>query len=202
MCYDYFIMDGMNIEFQVEQKVVYPSQGVGKITSIENRNFKNNTILYYIVYFEVSDMVSMIPVGKARELGLRPIVSPEEAERALRFIGEKYEPTPTPDWKLRYQANLDMLKRGDIMDIATIVRSLYHRSQVKDLPIMERKLYDSALKLIEDEISFSLQKQKEEIDKMIFEQLECTKPDIIEEDGVDMSGDTEEIEGIDMDVNE
>jgi CarD family transcriptional regulator len=168
--------DLVHTEFHVDQQVVYPSQGVGKIKAIENKNFKGAQTPYYVIYFEVSDMISMIPVEKAYELGIRPIVSPEEAKEALDFISEKYDPIPS-DWKLRYQLNLDLLKKGKIMDIAAIVRSLYHRSQIKELPIMERKLYDSAKKLMEDEIAFSLNKTHEDVERMIFEQLECTVSD-------------------------
>jgi CarD family transcriptional regulator len=113
----------------------------------------------------------MVPVDKAFELGIRSIVPRDEALKALELIGEDYEPIPS-DWKLRYQMNLDLLKKGSVKDIATIVRSLYHRSKVKELPILERKLYDSALKLLEDEVSFSLRKPKEEVENMIFTRLE------------------------------
>ena len=157
--------------FQVEQKVVYPSQGVGIIKSIEEKLFKDKKILYYMIYLEVSDMTIMVPVGKAESLGIRPIVAKDEALKALDLMGEDYDPIPS-DWKLRYQMNLDLLKKGSIADIASIVRSLYHRSKVKELPILERKLYDSALKLLEDEISISLKKSKEEIQNMIFSKLE------------------------------
>jgi CarD family transcriptional regulator len=157
--------------FQVNQKVVYPSQGVGIILSIEEKDFKNEKILYYVIYLEVSDMTIMVPVEKAEGLGIRPIVPGEEAQKALELIGEDYEPIPS-DWKLRYQMNLDLLKKGSITDIAMIVRSLYHRSKVKELPILERKLYDSALKLLEDEISYSLHKNREEVENLIFTRLE------------------------------
>jgi CarD family transcriptional regulator len=157
--------------YQVEQKVVYPSQGVGVVRSIEEKTFKEEKILYYVIYLEVSDMTVMVPVNKAEELGIRPIVPKDEALRALEFISEDYEPIPS-DWKMRYQMNLDLLKKGSVMDIATIVRSLYHRSKVKELPILERKLYDSALKLLEDEVSYSLRKPKEEVENMIFTRLE------------------------------
>jgi CarD family transcriptional regulator len=158
--------------FQVEQKVVYPSQGVGIIRSIEEKLFKEKKILYYMIYLEVSDMTIMVPVNKAEALGIRPIVAKDEAMKALDLMSEDYEPIPS-DWKLRYQMNLDLLKKGSVMDIAAIVRSLYHRSKVKELPILERKLYDSALKLFEDEISYSLRKPKEEVETMIFTRLEC-----------------------------
>jgi len=158
-------------KFIIDQRVVYPSQGVGIIKSIEEKSFKNNKILYYIVYLEVSDMTIMVPVDKAVELGIRPIVAKDEALKALELISEDYEPIPS-DWKLRYQMNMDLLKKGSVLDIATIVRSLYHRSKVKELPILERKLYDSALKLLEDEVSCSLRKPKEEVENMIFSRLE------------------------------
>jgi CarD family transcriptional regulator len=157
--------------FQVDQKVVYPSQGVGVIKSIIQKKFKDSKIPYYVIYLEVTDMTIMVPVDRAVELGIRPTVSRDEAMRALELISEDYEPIPS-DWKMRYQMNLDLLKKGSIKDIASIVRSLYHRSKVKELPILERKLYDSALKLLEDEVSISLRKSKDEVENMIFSRLE------------------------------
>jgi CarD family transcriptional regulator len=158
--------------FQVNQQIVYPSQGVGIIMAIQEKDFKNQKVLYYTIYLEVSDMTIMVPVDKAEELGIRAIVPQEEAQRALELISEEFEPIPS-DWKLRYQMNLDLLKKGSVLDIASIVRSLYHRSKVKELPILERKLYDSALKLLEDEISFSLNKPKDEVESLIFARLEA-----------------------------
>ena len=157
--------------FQVDQKVVYPSQGVGVIRSIIQKKFKDSKIPYYVIYLEVTDMTIMVPVDRAVELGIRPTVSRDEAMKALELISEDYEPIPS-DWKMRYQMNLDLLKKGSIRDIASIVRSLYHRSKVKELPILERKLYDSALKLLEDEVSISLRKTKDEVENMIFSRLE------------------------------
>jgi CarD family transcriptional regulator len=157
--------------FQVEQKVVYPSQGVGVIRSIVGKEFKNETIPYYEIYFEVSDMTIMVPVDKAESQGIREIVSQEGAQQALELISEDYEPIPS-DWKLRYQMNLDLQKKGSAMDIASIVRSLYHRSKVKELPILERKLYDSAKQLLVDEVSCSLHKPKDEVEALIFARLE------------------------------
>ena len=157
--------------FQVDQKVVYPSQGVGVIKSIVQKKFKDSKIPYYVIYIEVTDMTIMVPVDKAFGLGIRPTVSRDEAMKALESIKDDYDPIPS-DWKMRYQMNLDLLKKGSIRDIASIVRSLYHRSKVKELPILERKLYDSALKLLEDEVSISLRKSKEEVESMIFSRLE------------------------------
>lgn len=157
--------------FEVNQKIVYPSQGVGTILEVRERKFKNDSLLYYVIYLEVSDMTVMVPVSKCDDLGIRAIVSPEEAQKALDMMGEEFE-SITSDWKQRYQQNLDLLKKGTVTDIASIVRCLYHRSKVKELPILERKLYDSTRKLLEDEISIALGKTPKEIEAIIHAKLE------------------------------
>jgi CarD family transcriptional regulator len=156
--------------YKLHEQIVYPLQGVGLIHTIEKRPFRDQTLLYYIIYLEVSDMTVMVPVDKADELGIRPIVGRKEAQKALALLAEEHEPV-TADWKLRYQMNLELLKKGSTQDIATVVRTLYRRSTVKELPILERKLYDSALKLLIDETSLSLEKTKDEMEKLIFGQM-------------------------------
>lgn len=161
----------MDTKFNIEQKVVYPSQGVGVVKEIFEKQFKEEKILYYKIYIEASDMIVMVPVSKADELGIRQIVSAEEAQEALNLLSDEFEPI-TSDWKLRYQMNLDLLKKGTVKDIATIVRCLYNRSKVKELPILERKLYDSAKKLLEDEISYALGRNVKDVEAEIHTKLE------------------------------
>jgi len=161
--------------FQEKQHVVYPLQGVGRIDSVEERDFQGDKLLYYVIYLDVTDMTVMVPVDKAEELGIRAIVPSKEANKALKLISEEYEPV-TADWKMRYQMNLDLLKQGSVTDIATVVRTLYHRSKIKELPILERKLFDSALRLLVDEVSFSLDKPKPEVEQIVFSKLETEHP--------------------------
>ena len=164
------LMDS-NTKFKLNQQIVYPSQGVGKVIEIFEKTFNDTKLLYYKIYLEVSDMIVMVPVNKAEELGIRSIVSAEEAQKAIELLSDNSEPI-TSDWKLRYQMNLDLLKKGSIADIAAIVRCLYNRSKIKELPILERKLYDNAKKLLEDEISFALEISTKEAESMIHAKLD------------------------------
>ena len=158
-------------EYKVKQQIVYPSQGVGVITEIFEKEFNDEKTLYYKIYLEVSDMVVMVPVNHAKDLGIRAIVEAKEAKKALNILSEDFEPI-TSDWKLRYQMNLDLLKKGTIADIAKIVRCLYNRSKIKELPIQERKLYDNARKLLIDEISIALGKDEKDVEAMVHAKLE------------------------------
>ncbi len=174
----------IDFPFQKNEQVVYPLQGVGEVTDIVEIPFKGSPVPYYVIYLPVSDMTVKIPVAKAIELGIRAIVPKKRAQAALDLFTEPGEPIPQ-DWKMRYQMNLDLLKRGAIEDIASVVRTLYQRKKVKELPIMERKLYDSALQLLVDEASFSLAISKSEVEEIVFSKLEVEAEVAEEEPDVD-----------------
>lgn len=167
--------NGKGTTFEVGQHVVYPIQGVGTIQEILELSFKGEDVLYYVIYIPVSDMTVKVPVDRAEQLGIRAIVPREESEKALTMFSEDFEPIPA-DWKMRYQMNLDLLKQGSVHDIASVVRTLYQRKKVKELPIMERKLYDSALQLFVDEVSFSLDLSPAEVEELVFRKLEENAP--------------------------
>ena len=164
-------MSEENLAFSIGQQIVYPSQGVGKITDIYDQKVDGKNVTYYEIHIDVSDMDVLVPVENAPKVGIRAIVSAEEAKAALESLSEDIGPV-TSDWKLRYQMNLDLLKKGSVSDIASIVRCLYHRSKVKELPIQERKLFDSARKLMEDELSFAMGISLKEAEDMLHAKLE------------------------------
>lgn len=157
--------------FSENQYIVYPLQGVGKIEKLQERMFKGENLLYYVIYLDESEMTLMVPVDKAEELGIRAVISKTNANKALKILSEEDDSSIT-DWKLRYQTNIDLLKTGDTINIAKVVRMLYRRSKLKELPILERKLYDNALSLLRNELSISLELSKDDTDQLLFSTME------------------------------
>lgn len=158
-------------EFKIGEHVVYPLQGVGIVREIKERQVKNQTRTYYVIYIDVSDMTVNVPVENAQTIGIRHLVSPQEAKAAIDSISGKFEPVNV-DWKARYQLNMNLIKEGSILSITKVVQGLYQRSKIKELPVQERKLYDNALRLLIDECSFSMNRNPEDIEKEIFIHLE------------------------------
>ncbi|AGT44383.1 CarD family transcriptional regulator [Treponema pedis] len=157
--------------FSVKEIVVYPGQGVGSVTEITKREIGGEVIDYYVIYLSESDMTVLVPVTGTERLGIRRIVTKAEAEGALKFLSEVFEPIPI-DWKARYQMNMDLFKSGEILNTASVVRSLYQRSKTKELPIQERKLYDSAYRIFQDEIAAAMKLSKSEAESLIHSHLE------------------------------
>ncbi len=157
----------INAVFKIGDSVVYPLQGVGCILAKEMRNTRE----YYRVQINSSDMDVLLPVDTAQSLGLRHLASATEARKAISSLSVRREMGRT-DWKQRLILNQELMKEGSMLAVAKVVNSLYHRSKVKELPVQERKLYDSALTLLVDESSSVLGIDQEEMKRKIFSKLE------------------------------
>ncbi len=157
--------------YEVGAKVVYPVHGVGIINSIEDKTVLGEKRSYYIIKLAISDMTVMIPINKSEQLGLRLVVSDRDVHKALKLI--KSEVTAMDeDWKTRYQHNFEKIKSGSILDVAEVVRNLFHRNKIKELSIMEKKLYENAYRLLIDEIAYVKDIEKEEVQNIVSEKLE------------------------------
>jgi CarD family transcriptional regulator len=156
--------------YEVGAKVVYPLHGVGEISSIEDKTVLGETRSYYIIKLAISDMTVMIPTHKSDDLGLRLVVNTKVAKQALKLI-EENSVQVDEDWKARYQHNFEKIKSGSIFDVAEVVRNLFHRNRIKELSIMEKKLYENAYRLLVDEISIVHDMTKEEVQSIVAEKL-------------------------------
>ncbi len=160
--------------YKVGSKVVYPLHGVGVISSIEDKEVLGEKRVYYIIKLSISDMTVMIPTNKSDELGLRRIVSDRDANKALKIVsGDTTD--MDEDWKSRYQHNFEKIKSGSIANVAEVVRNLFHRNKVKELSIMEKKLYENAYRLLIDEISYVKDIEKKDVQNLVSIGLEKRK---------------------------
>jgi CarD family transcriptional regulator len=66
------------------------------------------------------------------------------------------------------------MKSGSIFDVTEVVRNLFHRNKIKELSIMEKKLYENAFRLLVDEISYVKDLEKDEVQNILAERLESS----------------------------
>lgn len=166
--------------FKVGEKIVYPFHGIGEVKSIEKKEFKEELVPYYIIRIDTTGMVVMMPVENAEKLGIRKIVDKKTVMKALEVIDDEKTMKPS-DWKVRYQNYLELLKSGSIIDTAQVVKNLFFRSLIKELPLMEKKLYENAVKLLVDEAALALNENPDLVKKKLLQKL---KANVTEEEQV------------------
>ena len=124
--------------------MVYPSHGVGKITSLENQQIAGYDLKVFVISFEKDRMTLRLPVGKARSAGLRKLSSPTEMKAALAKLRGKTRAKRTM-WSRRAQEYEAKINSGDPASIAEVVRDLYRNAGQADQSYSERQIFQAAM---------------------------------------------------------
>ena len=152
--------------FQVGDKIVHPMHGAGVIDSIVQKKVNGVVRDYYVLKLPLNGMLVMIPTHNSEEIGVRPIVQGEEAERVIAAIpGIQVE--MTSNWNQRYRENMLRLKSGDLMEVARVVKGLSQRDGERGLSTGERKMLHSARQILISEIVLSQNASYEDVEKRI-----------------------------------
>ena len=152
--------------FQVGDKIVHPMHGAGIVDSIVQKKINGVVREYYILKLPVGGMLVMIPTENSEEIGVRPVINGEEADRVIAAI-PGIEVDMTSNWNRRYRENMLRLKSGDLLEVARVVKGLTHRDEVRGLSTGERKMLHSAKQILISEIVLSQNASYEDVEKRI-----------------------------------
>ncbi|HPE16931.1 MAG TPA: CarD family transcriptional regulator [Oscillospiraceae bacterium] len=152
--------------FRVGDKIVHPMHGAGIVDSITQRKIGGVKRDYYILKIPAGGMVVMIPTENSAEIGVRPVIGRDEAERILSAMPD-IEVDMTPNWNRRYRENMLRLKSGDLLEVARVVKGLMLRDNERGLSSGERKMLHSAKQILISEIVLAQGSTYEEVESRI-----------------------------------
>ena len=137
--------------FQIGDKIAHPLHGAGVIDSIEQRRINGREREYFVMRLPVGEMRVMIPCDGCEEIGVRPIMSVEQLESLFSAIAD-IEISMTNNWNKRFRENMDRIKSGDLMEVAAVIKGLFHRESERGLSSGERKMLLSAKQILLSEL--------------------------------------------------
>ena len=123
--------------FSVEQLVVYPAQGVGRVERIETQVIGGASAAFFIVRILSNNVTLMVPVKNASNVGLRPLCSAEEGQAILESLKDRSDFTgyTGQNWNRRYREYSEKLKSGALSDVALRAqRAAAHRGKTRNCP--------------------------------------------------------------------
>ncbi|MCP1336173.1 CarD family transcriptional regulator [Futiania mangrovi] len=139
-------------EFSVNDHVVYPTHGVGRITSIEKQDIAGMSLELIVIYFEQEKMTLRVPTSKIASTGMRKLSSPSIVEDALQTLKGRARVKRTM-WSRRAQEYETKINSGDLISIAEVVRDLYRGAGQPEQSYSERQLYEAALDRLTREVA-------------------------------------------------
>ena len=152
--------------FKIGDKIAHPMHGAGIIQKIEERKIGQSIKKYFVLQLNTGGMTVMIPCDSCDSVGIRPIVDADEAELIIDSISE-IKTDMTQNWNQRYRENMLRIKSGDLVEVATVIKGLVERENVKGLSTGERKMLHSAKQILISEIVMSQNSSYEEVEMKI-----------------------------------
>jgi CarD family transcriptional regulator len=142
-------------ELEPGDRVVYPNQGVCRITGIESKEIAGQKLELVRMEREEDGAAVLVPKGKVPTIGLRKVASGDQIEGVFHYLAAQYD-DPELDWKVRHRDNADRLIAGGVLGVAEVVKGLHALSRIRPLPAKEREQYDNARHLLVHEVAVSL----------------------------------------------
>ncbi|MDW7644736.1 MAG: CarD family transcriptional regulator [Desulfuromonadales bacterium] len=142
--------------FKVGDKAVYPAQGVGVIEAIEAKEFAGQKHEFYVLRIVDSDMLIMVPVSNAGNVGLRGLIGKDQIPSLYDVLGDKQtDASGGVSWSRRQREYNEKIKSGDLFEVAEVLRELYLIKEGKELSYGEKKVLELARKLLVKEIALA-----------------------------------------------
>ena len=123
--------------------VVYPTHGVGKVTSVEIQEIVGHKLKLFVISFETERMTLRVPVSKATTSGLRKLSSCKMMDIAMEKLKGRARVKRTM-WSRRAQEYEAKINSGDPLAIAEVVRDLHRKAGQPDQSFSERQIFESA----------------------------------------------------------
>ncbi len=156
--------------FDIGDKIVYPMHGAGVIVAVEEKEILGAKKKYYIMKMPIGEMRVMVPVDNVEDIGIREIITDDEMDKVFTVLKGEQSDMPQ-NWNRRYRMNMEKIKSGDVYEIATVVRNLMIRDDIKGLSTGERKMLNNAKQMLISEIVLVLDAEQEHAEKLIDESV-------------------------------
>lgn len=152
--------------FNIGDKIVYPRHGAGVIEGIEEKEVLGEKCKYYVIRIVLGDMRVMVPLEKMEAQGIRAITSREKIDDIYNILsGETGSMCKT--WSKRYRENETKIRKGDIYEIAELVKNLTVADREKKLSTGEKRMLESAGQLLISELMLILDEPFESVEEMV-----------------------------------
>ena len=149
--------------YQTGDTVVHPRHGVAKVQGTATRGKDD----YLELFFEPKSMTIMVPVASLDEVGIRGVVTKEEAEAILAILEE---PSDVPRaWVERNAATLSRIQSTELAQASMVIRDLTRHADRADKPLSaaESASLNSCLDTVATELSLALDLSPEETRALI-----------------------------------
>lgn len=153
--------------FQLGEKVIYPQFGLGTIAEVTEKLVNGTSLEFYRLEFPVKQMEILVPVDRAKENGLRKVMTHKEVDSLIDCISSSDQTSKPQQWHRWRKKTLAQLKTGDPQEIGKIYCYLQSLEAKKGLSYTERKILLQVERMLISEIAVAKQVSEEDAEFLL-----------------------------------
>jgi CarD family transcriptional regulator, regulator of rRNA transcription len=138
--------------FKINELIVYPAHGVGRVVQIEEQEIAGIKLELYIVDFDKEKLRLKVPTSKSEQKGMRKLADKPLIDHAMKVLKGRARIKRTM-WSRRAQEYEAKINSGDLIAVAEVVRDLYRSERQPEQSYSERQLFEQALERMAREIA-------------------------------------------------
>ena len=156
------------MKFNIGETIIEPTNGICIMEGMRRMKVDGKEMTVYI--FMAQNAKVYVPADQIENRNIRRPMDREEVKKVLVSLKQPVSPN-RDDARLQYTNYREIMKSGDPMKIAKLLRELYILDQADDLKGKEKEIMEQAKKFICDEIAFIRQASKTTVMEQINEAL-------------------------------
>jgi CarD family transcriptional regulator len=155
---------------EVGEVVVFGSEGFARVESIDEQEVLGRATTLLKLFVFDSSMTVSVPLQRARERGLRPVATPDEAEAVLDALATgRWTSIP---WNRDGRLVKERYAVGDLESVVDVIGSIVEVAATKRLNDAQRTLHERARRSLAREIATALDLEQSAAESRIDEAVE------------------------------
>jgi CarD family transcriptional regulator len=163
-------MERTDMAFAIGDKVTYPYHGATLVEQIETREVLGTSREYLVLRYNDPRLTLRVPCDQATDAGLRQVIAGLEVDDVLNVLRRQNVRLPS-NWSRRFKNHTEMLRSGDIYQLAEVLRNLAQQQRAKNLSAAEKRMFETARRLLVSELCLALDEAPDQIDVRLDEAL-------------------------------
>ena len=140
------------MKYNINGKVVDPIHGAGVITEISDQMVSGEICECVVIEIVVGKKRVMVPTESLLDAELRPVVSEEELDNALKELFREPDELPK-DWRRRIEKLKDRVHSGEPAEVAKAIRDIIARSVLNKMNPSEKRVLNEAINVFAGEVA-------------------------------------------------
>ena len=156
------------MKFNIGETIIEPTNGICVMEGMRRLTVDKVEMTVYI--FQAASAKVYVPADQIENRNIRRPMDREEVKKVLASLKQPVAPA-RDDARLQYNNYRDIMKSGDPMKIARLLRDLFILDQLDDLKGKEKEIMEQAKKFLCDEVAFIRNVSKAQVMEQINESL-------------------------------